>query len=152
MTSILYLDTIFYGYFGDDFWLIKYNLTDVFNETFYGVHFRPLWYLSYYLTNLFFHSSVFDHFVNLILFFIVIKMSFDYVLGFFDKKKSLIIMVLWVTLPWLLFPVTWISQRNDLLMIIFILLSIKQFEKGNTITSSVYMIFGFFLDTHYTKS
>lgn len=93
MTSILYLDTIFMGMLGIIFgWLNRtlqtylMKLSMEFILDLYGN-------LSYYLTNLFFHSSVFDHFINLILFFIVIKMSFDYVLGFFDKKKSLIIII-----------------------------------------------------------
>jgi hypothetical protein len=144
---ILYGDSILYGYISDDFVLINYSFYDVINESIHGLYFRPIWYLSYTLSNFFTHSPIIDHIINIILFILCSILLFNYTLKFLNKIQSLLVITLWISLPWMVFPVVWISQRNDLLMIIFALLSIIYFKK-NTFFSIVFLIFSFLSKTN----
>ena len=143
IVSIIYVDTIFYGYIFDDFWLLKYTLKGIKNEILYGVHMRPVWYLSYYLSNYFFNSSIIDHLINLLLFFVCIIMLYNYTLRYHSRAKSFIILSIWATLPWLTFSVVWIAGRNDLLMIIFVLLSLNSFKNKNNVQTVIYLLLSF---------
>ena len=144
---ILYGDSIFYGYISDDFILINFKFKDIINESIHGLYFRPIWYLSYTLSNFFIHSPIFDHLINLSLFIACSILLFNYTLKFLSKSESLLLVSFWISLPWMVFPAVWISQRNDLLMIIFAFLSINYFQK-NDFLSIVFLIFSFLSKTN----
>jgi hypothetical protein len=120
MILILYGKTLSYGYYMDDFVMVNIQpqqLIDWFLVGPTGPHVRPIWYLSYYLTNFFFQSAFFDHAVNIILFILSACLAYRLCLIYFNQSvfKSFITTTLWILLPWQAFPVSWISQRNDLL-------------------------------------
>jgi hypothetical protein len=144
---ILYGDSILYGYVSDDYIFINFKFKDVINESIHGLYFRPIWYLSYTLSNFFTHSPLFDHLINLSLFIACSILLFNYTLRFLSKIESLLLVCFWISLPWMVFPAVWISQRNDLLMIIFVFLSIKYFQK-NTFLSIFFLISSFLSKTN----
>ena len=143
ITSVLLMfDTIFYGFVSDDFSLVSSDFREAISSSL-GVHFRPFWYLSYPLLNLISSSSYSHHIFNIVLFILSIYLAYKYINIKKTKLFSFISVLIWITLPWMVFPVTWISQRNDLLMIVFLLISLIQFEKQKTYSSMVFLFFGF---------
>jgi hypothetical protein len=140
---ILYGDSIYYGYISDDFYLVNLSIAQLTTQLVDGTHFRPLWFLSYIVTNYFFQSSYFDHFVNLVIYSTVIVLAYLYALKQLSKVKSFFIVMVWITLPWTVFPVVWISQRNDLIMYFFVFLSLQSFSKGQIVRSALYTTLAF---------
>ena len=120
--AILFGDTIFYGYTNDDHALVNFKFSYLLRESSYAANFRPLWWISYSITNLFFHSSHFDHLINLILFFINLNLAFYWLNNKFGKKIAIYSLLIWITIPWQTHQITWISLRNDLLMNFFFFL------------------------------
>ena len=129
--AILFGDTFFYGYTNDDYALVNFKFSYLFRESSYEANFRPLWWISYSITNLFFHSSHFDHLINLILFFINLNLAFYWLNNKFGKKIAIYSLLIWITIPWQTHQISWISQRNDLLMNFFFFLSLIYLEKKN---------------------
>lgn len=128
---LLYARTIFFGYFNDDFFLVNLSFEEAFMHSFRGMHFRPLWYFSYPITNFFFQSSVLDHTVNILLY------ALSSVLGFgvariylASRTRAFALTLIWVFVPWNLFPAAWISQRNDLLVFCFTFSALIMLHKG----------------------
>ncbi|MCP4051137.1 MAG: hypothetical protein GY730_10590 [bacterium] len=141
--SILYGDSLFYGYITDDFGLITTNIPEILSKLYHGEQFRPLWYFSYYLTNYFFQSSIFDHLINLLLYCFAVVLAYKFALNYTSKLRSVIVILFWIILPWTVFPVVWISQRNDLIMYIFVLLSLNTFLKGNIFRAGFFALLSF---------
>ena len=142
ISVLLMFDTIFYGFVSDDFSLVSIDFREAISSSL-GVHFRPLWHLSYPFLNLISSSSYSHHIFNIVLFILSIYLAYKYINVKKTKLFSFISVLIWITLPWMVFPVTWISQRNDLLMIVFVLMSLIQFEKQKTYSSMVFLFFGF---------
>ena len=141
--AILFGDTIFYGYTNDDYGLVNFGFSNLFKESSYITNFRPLWWLSYSITNLFFHSSHFDHLINLILFFINLNLAFYLLNNKFGKKIAIYSLLIWITIPWQTHQISWISQRNDLLMNFFFFISLIYLEKKNYNLSLFYSFLAF---------
>lgn len=147
LVLILYGDSIFFGYISDDFTAIKFNLYNSIYESIYGIYFRPVWYLSYVVTNFFFHSSFFDHLVNIILFIYCSILLFNYTQKYYSINKSFLAVSIWISLPWMVFPTVWISQRNDLLLIIFAILSLNYYNVNKNL-SKLYLVLSFLSKTN----
>ena len=131
MALLLYARTIFFGYFNDDFFLVNLSFEEAFMHSFRGLHFRPLWYFSYPITNLFFQSPVLDHTVNVLLYALGSILAFltaEIYLG--SRPKAFVLTLVWVLVPWNLFPAVWISQRNDLLVFCFTFSALIMLHKG----------------------
>ena len=141
---ILYSNTIFYGYIWDDFDLVITTYDDVIKYTLESYLIRPVMFLSYYISNFFFNSPVFDHSINIILYIFSVKLLYDFGEKYHKKNVSFLILIVWICLPWMGHPVIWISQRNDILMIIFSLLAIKADRNQKTLTSIAYLFLGVF--------
>ena len=144
--SIIYLynQVPWFGFISDDFSLVPLSYFDALGRTIHTEHFRPLWYLSYPLTNsLLIGSSQVHHGVNIVLHIInciLVILIFSKSLG---RVYSVAVVLTWTLLPWVAFPIVWISQRNDLIMAFFILLSIYFEEVDKRVLSYVAIIFAF---------
>lgn len=123
----IYLPVIFFGFIADDFFLVPLSFKEALDATFNTEHFRPLWYLSYPAVNaLFNNSSYTHHLINIILHFINCLIAISIIKKFLPYSAAVLLVAVWSLLPWVAFPIAWISQRNDLLMAFFILLALHQ--------------------------
>lgn len=141
----VYFRTLFFGYVEDDYGLISLTFYEALDQTFNTHHFRPLMFFSYPLVNFFFEKSIFAH--HLVNFSIQYLNSILAILIFSKKigfQRSLIAILIWNLLPWSCFPIIWVSQRNDLLMTFFVLLSIY-YVYINNIKISAFLSFLAFL-------
>lgn len=141
---ILYSDSIFYGYIWDDFDLVITTYDDIINHTLESYLIRPVMFLSYFISNYFFNSPIFDHFINIILYIICVVLLYDFGKRYHEKNNLFLILLVWISLPWMGHIVIWISQRNDTLMMIFSLLAIKADRKQKTLKSIAYLFLGIF--------
>lgn len=137
---IFFVDSIFYGYIWDDFWLTTITLDEIINKTFNSYLIRPVMFFSYYLSNLIFKSSIFDHLINILLFIYLIKLMFDFTRDRFNKKAAFLIILFWIFLPWVSHTIIWISQRNDTLMLIFFFLALKQLKNDKIVSSGFFLL------------
>ena len=141
---ILYGETIYYGYIWDDFDLVILKFQDIIDLTLNSYLIRPVMFLSYFLSNFFYSSSVLDHIVNIVLFALAAKLVFDFTIKTHNKLAAFLIMIAWISLPWLSHTIIWISQRNDTLMIIFSMLAIKYDGNKQTFKSCVFLFLSVF--------
>lgn len=146
---ILYGKTLSYGYYMDDFVMVNiqpYQIIDWFLVGPTGPHVRPIWYLSYYLTNFIFQSALLDHAVNILLFILSACLAYRLCLIYFSQSvfRSFIATTLWIFLPWQAFPVSWISQRNDLLNYCFGLSSLILLHREKYFASFGLLLLGVF--------
>lgn len=118
--NLVYFPSCFFGYFTDDYQLVPKTFVEATSANFEH-HFRPLWYYSYPFVNLISDGAFLHHFANLILFNIVIFFFF-----LLAKRCSIswIILLAIFTHPVFIWPVTWIAQRNDLLLLTFLSLAL----------------------------
>ena len=141
---IIYLPTLSFGYIADDFDLVPLSFEQALNETIRGPHFRPLWYLSYPAVNfILYNSSYLHHLTNICIHLVNCSISFLIFRRFLPDSVAILIIGIWSLLPWVAFPVAWISQRNDLLMAFFVLSAIHQ--NANRPWSSFILVFLAFL-------
>ena len=141
---ILYGETIYYGYIWDDFDLVILKFNDIIDKTLNTYLIRPVMFFSYFLSNLFYSSSVLDHIVNIVLFALAAKLVFDFTTKTHNKLVAFLIMIVWISLPWLSHTIIWIAQRNDTLMIIFSMLAIKYDGNKQTLKSCVFLLLSVF--------
>jgi len=139
----IYGDSIYYGYISEDFTLVNMTFSHLLNNLINGPHFRPLWYFSYIVTNYFVQSSIFDHLINLSLYSVAVILAYRYANLHIDKVKSFFVVLIWITLPWTVSPVTYISARTDLIMYIFTFLSLLSFSKGHVIRAALFITLSF---------
>lgn len=133
----IYFKTASYGLSGmidDDFFIQatfeNYSLKDVFTKTVFSndisSYYRPVLSLSFMLDNFLFNSSpfafhttnIFLHSIAAILFFFFLKRYY------FKPFLSFLTAVLFAAHPINIFAVAWIPGRNDLLLFIFLILSV----------------------------
>jgi len=125
LAFFLYFPVLWFGYISDDFALVPMTFEDALHATLTTVHFRPLWYASYPLVNLLFGgSSYVHHGVNIGLHILNCIVAVTITRKFLGGAYATVLVISWTLLPWVAFPIAWISQRNDLLMGLFILLAI----------------------------
>ncbi len=117
---LTYGDTLAYGYIWDDLMLVELSPREALARSFEGLHVRPVWYLSYVVTRHLWASPVFEHGVNLALFALAAVLAYRLALSILGRSSAAwLVTLVWVLLPWNAYPVTWIAQRNDLLLFIF---------------------------------
>ncbi|MEM7350221.1 MAG: hypothetical protein AAF657_05410 [Acidobacteriota bacterium] len=119
LSLLVYLETLSFGYIWDDQLLVELDWAGALERAFNGLHVRPLWYLSYVVSQSLSPSPVFEHAVNLALFSLSVVLAHRVALGFLAPRAAWLVTVVWTLLPWNAYPVTWIAQRNDLLVFVF---------------------------------
>ncbi len=120
LALLTYGDTLAYGYIWDDLMLVELSPREALARSFEGLHVRPVWYLSYVLTQSLGASAVFEHGVNLALFALAATLAYRLALSILGRPGAAwLVTLVWVLLPWNAYPVTWIAQRNDLLLFVF---------------------------------
>ena len=120
LVLLAYGDTLGFGYIWDDHLLTRLDLSAALERSFHGLHVRPVWYLSYVVSQRLAASPVVEHAVNLSLFALAAVLAYRLsveMLG--ERAKAWIVTLVWLALPWNAYPVTWIAQRNDLLIFVF---------------------------------
>lgn len=123
----IYIPVIHFGYISDDFGLVPFSFHQALEALFQSPHFRPIWYFSYPAVNIIFdNSSHTHHLVNISLHFVNCLLAISITRSFLSYSGAVLLVVVWSLLPWIAFPIAWISQRNDLLMAFFLLLAIRQ--------------------------
>ncbi len=128
---LAYGDTLTYGYAWDDHLLTGLDPRSALERSLEGLHVRPIWYLSYVLTGQLAESAVFEHLVNLALFALAAVLARRLALGWMGRPGAAWIATLvWVLLPWNAYPVTWIAQRNDLLIFVFGFAALLALDRG----------------------
>ncbi len=131
LVILIYGDTLAYGYIWDDRMLVQLGLRDALERSFDGLHVRPVWYLSYVLTQRLEASAVFEHGVNLALFALATVLAHRLALAMLESRAAAsMVTLVWVLLPWNAYPVTWISQRNDLLLFVFGFTAVLAMRRG----------------------
>jgi len=105
-------------------------LKDIFTKTVFAndisSYYRPVLSLSFMLDNLFFNSSPFAFHTTNILLHSIAAILFFFLLNhyYFKPLLSFITVILFVAHPINMFAVVWIPGRNDLLLFIFLILSV----------------------------
>ena len=140
----IYLRTLNYGFIHDDFDLVRKNWDEAIDTFLYGVHFRPLWYLSYPLVNHFFGPNAFvHHLLSLVLHLVNLALAYYIFKKLLNKDKALFVVFFWTLLPQNSFQISWISNKNDLLMTFFLLLSFNLAINHKLKSSLVFYILAF---------
>ncbi len=131
LAILAYGDTLAFGYAWDDKMLVRLDLSQALERSFQGLHVRPVWYLSYVLTQQLAESAVFEHLVNLTLFALATVLAHRLALAWLERPGAAwIVTLVWMLLPWNAYPVTWIAQRNDLLVFVFGFSAVLALRRG----------------------
>ncbi len=141
MVLLLYGNTIFFGFYYDDFRYLYKSLEEVKDVFFNDRHLQVFYYFLFYLSNKISLSPIFAHSINIILF---ILSSF---LAYAISKKNLPVVIVWILIPWIAIPVSWISERNDILTFVFCFLAINYHSKKLYWRSWLSLFFGLFSKT-----
>jgi hypothetical protein len=140
----VYLKSVFFGFVEDDYGLIALDYKSAINETFHTHHFRPIMFLSYPLVNELFGKTAFaHHLVNFLIQYVNSLLALIIFSKWVGKIKIFFIVTIWNLLPWSVFPIVWISQRNDLLMTFFVFTSIYLMEKKSVLLASFSSLLAF---------
>ncbi len=131
LVILAYGDTLAFGYIWDDHLLVQLDLHDALDRSFHGLHVRPVWYLSYVLSQRLVASAAFEHVLNLVMFVLATVLAYRLALAMLERRGAAWTLTLvWALLPWNAYPVTWIAQRNDLLIFIFGFAAVLAFRRG----------------------
>lgn len=120
LVILIYGDTLAYGYIWDDHMLVQLDPDEALARSFEGLHVRPVWYLSYVLSQRLVASAAFEHFLNLAMFALAVVLAYRLARWMLGRRRAAwAVTLVWALLPWNAYPVTWIAQRNDLLIFVF---------------------------------
>jgi hypothetical protein len=127
-TSIIllavYLPSLRFGYYlQDDFDLIGQSWQPWIENPFY-YHGRPIWILSYLLVDLVSTKAAVHRLVNIVLLIGVVNLAFLYAYRLGVSGWSGLLLCVGLTNPSWVWPATWIAQRNDVLLLFFLLLAL----------------------------
>lgn len=140
VAMVAFGDVLDYGYIWDDHLLVELSIADVIENLRGSLHFRPIWYLSYSISGAMVESAVFEHAVNLGLFLLAVILAHRVAELFLDSSwRAFAVTLVWILLPWNAYPVTWIAQRNDLLIYVFGLSALIALYRERYVTSAVLM-------------
>jgi hypothetical protein len=131
--NLFYSYSLTFGYFADDYMLVPLTFADI-PKISLSFHFRPLWYLSYSISTILSDSAIFQRAINLLLFNLCVWFCFRIMC---DSALAPLIVLSTFLHPAMVFSVTWISQRNDLILLIFVLLLFLNRDKKR---SYLYML------------
>ncbi len=131
LVILAYGDTLAFGYVWDDHMLVKLDLRQALEHSFQGLHVRPVWYLSYVLSQQLAASAAFEHFLSLAMFALATVLAHRLALVMLERRAAAwTVTLVWAFLPWNAYPVTWIAQRNDLLIFIFGFAALLALHRG----------------------
>lgn len=125
--AVFYAKSLGFGYIWDD----PTNVTLDFSGANGWIvkHFRPLYYYSFALSNFFFEGPLFHHLVNYALMlwgvFLACKVAERYAV----PLGPLVVLGIFLH-PTFVYPTTWISQRNDFLLIDFLFLTLLHLDRA----------------------
>jgi len=91
-------------------------------------HFRPLYYYSFALSNAVFDTPFPHRLINFLLMALAVFLAGKVARKFSLSFAPLLVLAIFLH-PTFVYPITWISQRNDLLLLVFLLLSILNLDK-----------------------
>lgn len=145
VVATLYGDVVSYGYIWDDHLLVELSFADVVESLSGSVHLRPVWYLSYPISGAIVEGAYFDHAINLLMFMLAVLLARRVAELFLSRSWTAFLVTLtWVFLPWNVYPVTWIAQRNDLLIFVFGFSALIALHRGRYVTSFFLLTLGVF--------
>ena len=124
---IFYARSIGYGYVWDD--PVNVELDFAGANAWIVQHFRPLYYYSFAISNWMSDDPMFHHLVNYALMLLGVVLACRLVERHSLPFGSLVVLVVFMH-PSFVYPITWISQRNDLLLIDFLLLTLLNIERS----------------------
>ncbi len=131
LAILVYGDTLAYGYVWDDHMLVRLDLGEALARSFHGLHVRPVWYLSYVLSQRLAPSAAFEHLLSLAMFALATVLAYRLALVTLERRAAAwTVTLVWALLPWNVYPVTWIAQRNDLLLFIFGFAAVLALHRG----------------------
>ena len=130
LVLFLYIPTLFYGRYMDDCRYLYQHPMGIVQAFKNDRHIQLVYYTSFYLQNLVTMSPIFGHTINIVLYGISLILGWK-VAKIFLKKDNVVFvfMLFWVLFPVSAVPVTWISERNDLLTFVFCFLAILTYYK-----------------------
>jgi hypothetical protein len=120
---VTYFDSLFWGYKVDDIEKLTLSWREWFQNPFVLAG-RPVWGLSYLLTKEISPSPLFQRTVNLFLLSSIICVFVWYIYQNRMSIVSCLFLAAALSHPSFIWPITWIAQRNDLLLILFTGLSL----------------------------
>lgn len=116
---LLYFPTLSFGYHADDFGLVRSSFGQWVKDPL-TQHGRPVWSLSYLLINMLTDSSFVHHFVNISLFAIIAHLGMKLTYRYKMRQVARFVLLAALSHPSFVWPVTWIANRNDLLLLVFV--------------------------------
>jgi hypothetical protein len=127
-TSIIllavYLPSLRFGYcLRDDYDLIGQSWQSWIENPFHYLG-RPIWSLSYLLVDLVSTKAAVHRLVNIVLLIGVVNLAFLYAYRLGVSGWSGLLLCVGLTSPSWVWPATWIAQRNDVLLLFFLLLAL----------------------------
>lgn len=135
----IYFKSLFMGYLTDDTTngILNLSWEDWLRNPFMTTLGRPTWGLSYLLTSEISASPFFQRSINLCLLSIIIWIFVLYAYKMKLPLASCFYLTAALSHPSFIWPITWIAQRNDLLLILFTGLCLITFENRWSIISLV---------------
>lgn len=119
LSVLLFMPSLTWGFNSDDYWLVPISVSDFLKNPFanYG---RPVWTLSYALVPV---SPFAQHGLSLVLYAVIGCLLVRLLSLLRASLPATIFMFGFLIHPAAIYSVTWIAQRNDLLVIMFSLLA-----------------------------
>ncbi|NJL08236.1 MAG: hypothetical protein HC900_08170 [Methylacidiphilales bacterium] len=107
----------------DDYFLVGQSWHQWFENPFY-LHGRPMWTLSYLLVDLVSTEAAVHRLVNIALLIGAANLAFLYAHRLGVNGWAGLLLCVGLTSPSLVWPATWIAQRNDVLLLFFLMLAL----------------------------
>ncbi|NJO53952.1 MAG: hypothetical protein HC829_03125 [Bacteroidales bacterium] len=117
------MPTLRFGYMVDDYFLVGQSWWKWLENPFY-LHGRPVWTLSYLLVDLVSTEAAVHRLVNIALLIGIANLGFLYAHRLGVNGWAGLLLCVGLTNPSLVWPATWIAQRNDVLLLFFLLLAL----------------------------
>lgn len=128
--NLYYAYALSFGFASDDFTLLRLGFGDAAKNCM-SSYFRPLWWFSYPTVSLISSSALAHRLVNLLLLNGCMILSYS---AFASTPYRVLTLLALFLHPSFIFPVTWIAQRNDLILLVFLLLTWKNLAHSRTAT------------------
>jgi hypothetical protein len=140
LCTAFYWPSLRFGFFYDDFWILQQSL-----ETAHTMHLaRPAWLLSTLGLAQVSTDPFFQRFASLVCFDLIAILGFQLLAR--STSQPLLVLLVLLSHPWFVYPVTWISQRADLLWLVFVILALTS---RSTIGSTVWSILSLLAKTPF---
>ena len=124
---LVYMWSLSYGYLWDDFAELQADLDQVLTRL--KQHFRPIYYFSELFFNALFNEAYQHRIVNLLLLagaaFFAVRAA-----GVFAISSAPLVATAIFLHPTYVYPATWISQRNDGFLLLFLFMALANVNRG----------------------